>query len=196
MFKSVIFFALLFGAPFSMANESSDELIDWEGPIAETFELPVGEGKGTGYYVMRGAFDKLPGESWNGNGGGDTDLGNPVASIGKGVVIFAEDSKSTWGNMVIIRHAYRDADNKLVLIDSIYAHLFEIFTRKGEEVLLGEKIGAIGKSGKGERSAMLYFAIKKDVFNPVDESDPESWRDHYHAPRAFIEGFTQTSPDR
>lgn len=186
--KSILLVTLLSGVLSVTANEE----IDWQGPIADAFELPLGDGKGTGYNVTQKAFEKLPGDTWDGNGGGDTDLGDPVASIGSGVVIFAEDSKSMWGNMVIIRHAYRDKNDELVLIDSIYAHLLEVFAKKGDEVQLGEKIGAIGKSGKGERTAMLYFAIKKDVFSPVDEGDPQDWRKHYHSPGTFIENFKKS----
>lgn len=164
--------------------------IPWEGPVAEAFALPFGKGTGEGYHVFRKAFDELPGETWDGVGGGDTDLGNPVSTIGDGLVIFSGDSESKWGNMVIVRHAYRDERGEIVLIDSIYAYLFEVFVRTGDEVSLGDPIGAIGRAKKEGNTALLYFAIRKCVDHSTQNIEPEQYRRYYHDPREFIAMFT------
>ncbi|MEM7602537.1 MAG: peptidoglycan DD-metalloendopeptidase family protein [Verrucomicrobiota bacterium] len=162
--------------------------LEWQGPVASTFELPLDES----HEISRQAFDQFPGETWDGIGGGDTDLGNPVSAIGAGVVIFAEEAKSTWGNMVIIRHAYRNGGGELTFIDSVYAYLLEIFVRVGDEVQLGEKIGAIGKSKDDKDNAKLYFAIRKKVGGQLNENDPDDLRRHYHVPSKFIAGFSSS----
>lgn len=166
--------------------------IDWTGPIAKSFALPLGEGTGEGYHVLHDAFEGLPGERWDGDGGGDTDLGDPVTTIGDGVVIFAEDTKGRWGNMVIIRHAYKDEKEELVLIDSIYAYLLDAFVRPGDEVYRGDKIGAIGKGKNEEDPSLLYFAIRREVELPIENIPPELYRKYYHDPRTFIEEFATT----
>lgn len=184
-----ILFLIVLGT--ALLSKSSAQQIDWTGPIAEEFALPLGDGTGKGYHVSTGAFDGLPGERWNGDGGGDTDLGDPVSTIGDGVVIFAGDTKGRWGNMVIIRHAYHDEDSELVLIDSIYAFLYDAFVKAGDEVYLGDKIGAIGKGSKGKEDSLLYFAIRREVELPIENIPPELYQKYYHDPRTFIAEFSK-----
>ena len=47
----------------------------------------------------------------NMGGGGNSDVGAPVYSMGDGIVTWAYDVRAGWGNVVIIRHAYRDPAN-------------------------------------------------------------------------------------
>ena len=76
--------------------------------LADGFDYPVGKPDGAGYYIFRGfSPNGHLGEDWNGSGGGDSDEGDPVYSIAHGVVVFSEDYKKGWGNVVIVRHAYR-----------------------------------------------------------------------------------------
>ncbi|MEM6917034.1 MAG: peptidoglycan DD-metalloendopeptidase family protein [Verrucomicrobiota bacterium] len=173
----------------ALASTVHSQQIDWTGPIAEAFALPLGDGTGAGYEVVHEAFEDLPGERWDGNGGGDTDLGDPVSTIGDGVVIFSEDTKGKWGNMVIIRHAYMDENGKLALIDSIYAFLLDAFVRAGDEVYLGDKIGAIGKGKKESNPSQLYLAIRREVEFPIENIPPKLYRKYYHDPRTFISEF-------
>ena len=77
-------------------------------PLADGFDFPVGKPDGKGYYKSRGLRLATPrhlGEDWNGNGGGNSDLGDPVYSIGMGLVTYAADARGRWGKVVIVRHA-------------------------------------------------------------------------------------------
>ncbi|RYD62218.1 MAG: hypothetical protein EOP84_34825, partial [Verrucomicrobiaceae bacterium] len=59
----------------SFANETATV------PLADGFDLPVGRDGTKKYYKARGfRSNGHLGEDWNGEGGGDTDLGDPVYS--------------------------------------------------------------------------------------------------------------------
>jgi hypothetical protein len=60
--------------------------------LADGFDFPVGIPDGQGYYKARGFRPNGHlGEDWDGMRAGDTDLGDPVCSIGTGVVVFVRD---------------------------------------------------------------------------------------------------------
>ena len=98
--------------------------------LADGFDYPVGKPDAKGYYKARGFRPNGHlGEDWDGVGGGDTDLGDPIYSIGDGVVVFARDCHMGWGNVVIVRHAYSEAGISRN-IDSLYAHLQKTIAAK------------------------------------------------------------------
>jgi septal ring factor EnvC (AmiA/AmiB activator) len=76
--------------------------------------------------------------------------GDPVRSVFKGNVVYAEWLKG-YGNMVIIDHG----ENYYTL----YAHLQEMFRKKGDTVDTGEVIATMGDTGslKGVR---LHFELR------------------------------------
>ena len=79
--------------------------------LADGFDFPVGKPDAAGYYKARGMRLRPPvhfGEDWNGRGGGDSDLGDPIYAVADGVVMFAYDCRGGWGRCVLLRHAYRD----------------------------------------------------------------------------------------
>ncbi len=129
---------------------------------ADGFDFPVGKPNGEGYYKARGYRPNGHlGEDWNGRGGGNTDLGAPVFATANGAVVFAENFRHGWGNVVIIRHVYEEGGgNKYV--DSLYGHLDQILTRYGQHVRRGQQIGTIGTGG-GLYDAHLHFEIRKDL---------------------------------
>lgn len=88
-------------APVYMAKRDSKFALV---PLCDGFDFPVGKPDGKGYYRSRGLRLKSPrhmGEDWNGNGGGNTDLGDPVYSVGHGVVTYAADARGAWGKVVL-----------------------------------------------------------------------------------------------
>lgn len=90
--------------------------------FAGAFRDPLGDGTltalndGDGFYVAQGFNVPNPniggsyhlGVDWNGEGGGNTDLGQPVYCIGNGTVVavISNPSGSTtgFGNYVVLRH--------------------------------------------------------------------------------------------
>jgi len=129
--------------------------------LADGFERPVGS-NGLEYYRARGMRPHGHlGEDWDGVGGGDTDLGDPVTATAHGIVLFARDFHLGWGNVVIIRHAYLEA-GKITFVDSLYGHLNEILVQEGEQVTRGQKIGTIGNN-HGMYAAHLHFEMRKNL---------------------------------
>ena len=130
--------------------------------MADGFDFPVGKPDAEGYYRARGYRPNGHlGEDWNGKGGSDTDLGDPVYSVAHGVVVFAQDFAHGWGNVVIVRHAYEEGGQKKYA-DSLYGHLDRILVRDGEQLRRGQQLGTIGTGG-GLYSAHLHLEIRKDL---------------------------------
>ena len=130
--------------------------------MADGFGLPVGIDNGKRYYKARGYRPNGHlGEDWNGVGGGDTDLGDPVYATANGLVVYARDFRAGWGNVVIVRHAYIDrGDTRFV--DSLYGHLDRILVKEGQRLDRGDRLGTIG-TAHGHYPAHLHFEIRKDI---------------------------------
>ncbi|MEM6915735.1 MAG: M23 family metallopeptidase [Verrucomicrobiota bacterium] len=155
--------------------------------LADGFDYPVGSPNGKGYYVYRGFTPGSHlGEDWNGNAGGDTDEGDPVSSIGNGVVVFSEDFENAWGNVIIIRHAYRQFDGEVALVDSLYAHLKDRKVATGEKVTRGQWIGTIGKGPERAYTAHLHFEIRKNIRIGMQRHLYPKTHANYFSPRSFI----------
>lgn len=155
-------------------GESSDGV-----PVADGFDFPVGP-RGANVDVFRthkidatladpayfksfGAWH--PGEDWNGRGGGDTDLGDPIYAIANGRVVEFGYYPPVWGNLVLIEHVQPDG----MRVWSQYAHLDRIMvTQKGEIIERGRQIGTMGKGAKtndaprGRFIAHLHFEIRRN----------------------------------
>ena len=154
--------------------------------VADGFDLPVGKPNGEGYYVYRGyAPNAHQGEDWNGSGGGDSDLGDPVYATGDGVVVYSEDYRRSWGNLVIVRHAYRGTDGIMQFVDSLYAHLDKRTVRLYQMVKRGQQVGTIG-TAHGIYRAHLHFEIRKNLrIGPFQKSFARDYS-NYFSPRQFV----------
>ncbi len=135
-------------------------------PLADGFDFPVGKPDGKGYYKSRGLRLATPrhlGEDWNGNGGGNSDLGDPVYSIGMGLVTYAADAKGRWGKVVIVRHAFREPKTgKVLCCQTLYSHLDSINVRLGQLVGRGAKVGTIG-TNDGMFTAHLHAELHFNI---------------------------------
>lgn len=130
-------------------------------PLADGFEIPVGR-NGKSYYKARGVRPNGHlGEDWNGTGGGDTDLGDPIYSSADGIVVFARDYRVGWGNVVIVRTAYLEK-GEVRFVDSLYGHLLDFKVQDGEIVKRGQQIGRMG-SNRGMYPAHLHFEMRKNI---------------------------------
>jgi len=154
--------------------------------VADGFDMPVGKPNGEGYYVHRGYYPNAhQGEDWNGKGGGNSDLHDPVYATADGVVVYSEDYRRSWGNLVIIRHAYRDSGGSMQYADSLYAHLDRRSVRLYQTVKRGQMIGTIG-TAHGLYVAHLHFELRKNLkIGPHQRSYARDYS-NYFSPRQFI----------
>lgn len=153
--------------------------------LADGFGIPVGLEGAKKYYKARGFRPNGHlGEDWNGAGGGDSDLGDPVYSTANGLVVYARDYRAGWGNVVIVRHAFNEK-GEIRYVDSLYGHLDRILVREGQRLSRGQKLGTIG-TGHGRYPAHLHFEIRKDIRVGMFRSKfPRDFRTYFD-PTQFI----------
>lgn len=153
-------------------------------PLADGFENPVGR-DGKEYYRARGFRQNGHlGDDWNGVGGGDTDLGAPVYATAHGIVVFAQDYRMGWGNVVIIRHAYWEGGS-VQYVDSLYGHLHQIMVHEGQQVRRGHQVGTIGNN-RGMYDAHLHFEMRRNIQIGMHRSSFARDFSNYWDPTAFI----------
>jgi murein DD-endopeptidase MepM/ murein hydrolase activator NlpD len=153
--------------------------------LADGFDFPVGKPDAQGYYKARGFRQHGHlGEDWDGVGGGDTDLGDPIYSIGDGVVVFARDCHMGWGNVVIVRHAFREG-GLTKNIDSLYGHLDKILVRRGQGVKRGQQIATLGNA-HGLYDAHLHLEVRKNIEIGMSRAKFAQDFSNYYDPSEFI----------
>lgn len=131
--------------------------------ISNGFDFPVGPPDGIGYYDAQPFGKNMHlGEDWNGKGGGNTDLGDTVYSIGNGYVRIIKDFGGGWGNVIRIIHCMPDTSG-FKYIESLYAHLGTVILKDSSFVRKGDKIGTIGNCN-GLYYAHLHFEIRNNIF--------------------------------
>ncbi|MBL9130899.1 MAG: M23 family metallopeptidase [Verrucomicrobiaceae bacterium] len=154
--------------------------------LADGFDFPVGKPDAAGYHKARGYFPNGHlGEDWNGNGGGDSDLGAPIYSCARGVVIFSANIGVGWGNCIIVRHVFREADGRISMVDSLYAHLHQRVVKLHDLVEKGQLVGTMG-GNNGMYFVHLHFEIRKDLRVGMNRSQFPRDNSVYHNPTAFI----------
>ena len=135
-------------------QQRTDSIITTDG-----FDFPVGKPDAKKYYnAQKFGVNKHLGDDWNGIGGGNTDLGDPIYSIANGYVSYAKNIYGGWGNVIRIIH-FTDKNNQ---VESLYAHCDEMLVKKGDYVEKGKKIGTIGNND-GEYLAHLHFELRSEV---------------------------------
>lgn len=152
-----VWVSLALGSACGAGERSSDD----------GFDFPVGPPDGAGYYDAQGfGVNAHLGEDWNGSGGADTDLGDPVYAIGAGRVRFAEDAGGGWGNVVRVVHRYRGDDGAPAEVEAVYAHLDVVLVRAGATVARRQLIGTIG-TAHGQYLAHLHLELRRTVGLPL-----------------------------
>jgi len=149
--------------------------------FTDGFDFPVGIPNGTGYYNAQNFTENNHlGEDWNGIGGGNTDMADPIYSIANGYVSFSENIGGGWGNVIRITH-YIDSNRQ---IESLYAHCNEISVKVGDFVQRGIQIGTIGNNN-GMYWAHLHFEIR-DIMNLPIGGGYSNITEGYLDPTKFI----------
>jgi murein DD-endopeptidase MepM/ murein hydrolase activator NlpD len=153
-------------------------------PLADGFEIPLAR-DGKNYYKSRGVRPNGHlGEDWNGAGGGDTDLGDPICATADGIVVFAQNYHLGWGNVVITRHAYTEGD-EVKYVDALYGHLLDFSVQLGQFVKRGQQIGRMGNNF-GMYDAHLHFEMRKNLDVGMHRNSfPRDWS-VYWSPTEFI----------
>ncbi len=167
-------------------------------PLADGFDYPVGKPNGEGYYKARGLRLNTPrhmGEDWNGKGGGNSDLGAPVYTIGHGLVTYADDAKGRWGKVVIVRHAFREPrTGKVLCCQTLYGHLDRIDVQLGQLVKRGDQVGTIG-TNRGMFPAHLHAELHYNVLaNCGQQGIPKNARNYGHL-SMFIDRYRKLKPE-
>ena len=155
--------------------------------LADGFDFPVGKPNGDGYYKSRGVRLRSPfhfGEDWNGRGGGDTDFGDPIYAVADGVCTFAYNVGGAWGNVVITRHAYREAGT-VKYIDALHGHLQKIMVKVGQQVKRGQQIATLGNNF-GMYPAHLHFEMRHDLTIGMTRTHANLDFNHWAQPSEFI----------
>lgn len=157
-------------------------------PLAVRFDLPMGGEDGALVYNAQPfRITRHLGDDWNGIGGWNSDLGDPVYASGTGKVVYAGVPGPGWGNMVILAHRVPQAaaENGLgwTIYQTVYAHLDEILVKPGQLVERGTQIGTVG-TADGQYLAHLHFEIRRSetvypgvgyADGPLDRVSPEKF---------------------
>lgn len=174
------------GAIVLLSYEDSLRTIFQERPEywSTGFDFPVGKPDAKGYYNAQG-FGKNDhlGDDWNGNGGGNTDMGDPVYAISDGLVTESINYFGGWGNVTRVVHAWKEGE-KIVLRESLYAHGKELKVRKGDWVKRGQEIATIGNA-EGVYLAHLHLEVRDSIGRDVGPGYSSN-RSGYLDPTAFI----------
>ena len=154
------------------------------GYLAHGFDLPVGKPDAKNYYLASrfGQRNHL-GEDWNGKGGGNTDLGDPVYSIGNGLVTKAEELCCGWGNVVRVVHKL-EGHPDFNYLESVYAHLDQIYVTEGQLLIKGQNLGTIG-TANGKYLAHLHLELRDFIDMSMGPGYSEDW-EGYLDPSYFI----------
>ncbi|EKD55695.1 MAG: Membrane metalloendopeptidase, partial [uncultured bacterium] len=155
-------------------NDNGDEKPDpnkteWYVATAFNYNTYLNSGFNTsiiGQYLTSGAYH--PGEDWNLNTGGDTDLNQPVYAIADGAVLYCGMTSANYGNAVLIVHKTSSGE----YISSFYAHLASITPNitNGARINKGDQIGTVGNTGPAGMSPHLHFEIRKQSMIQIDSA--------------------------
>ena len=193
-----------------------DKYLSEEPPPADGFDFPFGRGDGTGSYQDQATGKQHDGwyiatrfaetyslgihtgEDWNGNGGGNTDLGQPVFAVANGRTVFAAHCGRLWGNVIVLEHVFYE-NHERKKIRSLYAHLNTINVRAGEVVRKRQQIGSVGQDPEKLFNAHLHLELRWDeslepTYWPSSNGRDVRWvTEHYTEPSAFIMSHRKTA---
>ncbi|MBN1962185.1 MAG: peptidoglycan DD-metalloendopeptidase family protein, partial [Deltaproteobacteria bacterium] len=188
--------------------------LDADIPIADGFDFSLGDANGEGeytdlktkktykgYYIATKYTEVTslgihPGEDFNGSGGGNTDLGQPIHAVAAGRVIAAANMGALWGNVITVEHLFYENHEKKK-IQSVYAHVNEIKVKPGQKITRRQIIGTVGQDPDKKYYAHLHLELRWDLslaptFWPSAAKKNQQWvEQHYAPPSEFIKAHRQ-----
>ena len=182
-------------------------------PTAARFDFPLGSENGAmSYNAQRFTENRYLGDDLNGIGGENSDLGDPIYAIADGRVLLARDGGPSWGNVVIVLHAYIEngaggsratstksarvgepINGERKYVQSYYGHVQTILVHPGNNVRRGQQIATVGTGG-GRYFAHLHFEMREFItpfIGPGYRADTRGRLD----PTAFIEAHRGAPED-
>jgi murein DD-endopeptidase MepM/ murein hydrolase activator NlpD len=147
-----------------------------------------------------------PGEDWNGDGGGSSDVGTPVYAMAGGTVVAIKDKVFTsgdYGSGIVIEHTLPN-DKKIY---SVYVHIdITSGLNVGDFVGQGDRIGTIanitslpphlhfeirtkqvGQDWYPNDNGLGYYASKENLLADGFTVDPSDFIDSYRSPGTAVE---------
>src|SRR6266536_328228 len=151
-------------------------------PLATRFDFPLGSEHGAlAYNAQRFTENHHLGDDLNGIGGENSDLGDPIYAVADGRVLLARDGGPSWGNVVIVLHAYIEngaggsratstksarvgepINGERKYVQSYYGHVQTILVHPGNNVRRGQQIATVGTGG-GRYFAHLHFEMREFI---------------------------------
>ncbi|HEY5752544.1 MAG TPA: M23 family metallopeptidase [Chthoniobacterales bacterium] len=164
-------------------------------PLATRFDFPMGSQNGALVYnAQRFTENRHLGDDLNGMGGENTDLGDPVFSVANGRVLYAGWLSDSWGNCVLLVHAYEE-NGARKYVQSFYGHLDHIHVKPNTDIKRGQQIGTVGTAA-GKYLAHLHFEMREFATpylgvgyreNPAGWIDPSGFlQTHRGAPESDL----------
>lgn len=138
--------------------------------IADRFMLPLNRGEISGFQYLQEAptiyggtythagvdLNVYPEDRENSTGW--EDFGLPVLNTAHGTCVYARDSESEFGNVVIMEHTILLENGRATKVYSLYAHLDQILAEEGKFYRIEQRIGTVGTTG-GDYSPHLHWEI-------------------------------------
>lgn len=123
------------------------------------------------------------GLDFNGQSGGNTDMGDSVWAIGNGVIVENSDFP-VWGRVILIKHVTRFGQ----VFFSQYAHLIKPIQGVDIAVNMGQKIGEIGRGENDRFVAHLHFEVRRRFIpaNAWPKEDLDFIKSNYYDPAEFL----------
>lgn len=136
--------------------------------LTDGFDFPVGAPNAKGYYnAQKFGVNNHLGDDWNGVGGGNTDFGDPIYSVGKGRVTEVSQFYGGWGKVVRVAYSFQE-NNTEKQVESLYAHMDSVFVKNGDILNRGQKLGTIGNA-EGIYLSHLHFEIRNKIALPLGQ---------------------------
>ncbi len=120
--------------------------------------VPEGTGIATYRWPVKGAVVVGFGQPYGDDISEGIDIsvpqGTPIKAAENGVVVYADDGLSDYGNAILIRH-----DDGRV---TVYGYAEELTVKRGDSVQRGQTIATSGMSGKAQRP-MVHFEVRDNT---------------------------------